>query len=115
MVGCDLLYARSVRSGSRLRGLQGRSNGQAPLRIGREDPRIDRGFFFCCIRVVKLGAEALDVNAMTPGRCCPASLLTGCSPSPKPRFLALTAVDSDRLSASRRPDSVFHFALHQVE
>jgi hypothetical protein len=36
---------------------------------------VAHGFFFWCIRVVKLGAEALDVNAMMPGRFCPAFLI----------------------------------------
>ena len=61
--------------GSRLPDVQGRRDGLAPLLIGREEPSAPLEGFLLLLRVVKLGAEALDVNAMTPGRFCPAFLI----------------------------------------
>ena len=55
------------------------------------------------------------LNATTLGRFCPASLLTGCSASSKPRFLTLAPVHANRPTASRSAYTLFDFALHQVE
>jgi hypothetical protein len=65
--------------------------------------------------VVKLGAKALDINATTPGRFCPAYLID-----------RLHAVAEASLSSvgGHRPESgslvvwtgsVLHFALHEIE
>jgi len=61
---------------SRHRARSGRRDGLGSVTDRQEEPSaVARGFFFWCIRVVKLGAEALDVNAMMPGRFCPAFLI----------------------------------------
>ena len=67
------------------------------------------------IRVVKLGAEALDFKAMTPGALARLSLWICGTLSPKPVFLPLPAIHPDRAPASPRPDSVLYFALHQIK
>ena len=88
--------------------VQGRRDGLGSVTDRQEEPSaVAHGFFFWCIRVVKLGAEALDVNAMMPGRFCPAFLIdlqhVACAANPSVVVGRPLGLDSLVVAAGVRP------------
>jgi hypothetical protein len=97
--------------------VQDRCDGLAPLLIGNKPTGSGSGVLILRIRVVMLGAEALDFKREDAGPVLPGFpfIPLGRDTSPKPVLSSLPSIHTDRSTAPHGPDPILHFSFDHVE